>query len=63
MVSLDRFSQPGPYEKRYGVKVLWLPPECFICGQEAHPMFLRQWNGITACKYCITDIYEEAEKV
>ena len=26
---------------RYGVKVLLLPPECDVCGQEVHPMFLQ----------------------
>lgn len=60
--SFDRCSQPGPYEKRYGVKVLLLMPECHICGQKAHPEFLQRWNGIIACKYCITDINEEAEQ-
>lgn len=60
--SLDRFSQPGPFEKRYGVKVLLLLPECHVCGQEAHPRFLSEWNGVTACKYCIQEIEKEAER-
>lgn len=59
---LDRFNQPGPNEF-HGVKVLLLPPSCHICGHEVHPMFLRPWNGVDACKYCIKDINEEAEGI
>lgn len=57
--SLDRFSQPGPKEKRYGVKVLLLLPECHVCGQEVDPRFLTTWNGIESCKYCIQEIEKE----
>lgn len=61
--NLDRFSRPGPLEKRYrGVKVLLLPPDCEVCGQEVHPVFLQQWNGKEVCKYCIKEINEEAEQ-
>ena len=60
--SLDRFSQPGPNEKRYGVKVLTLLPECHVCGQEVHPRFLQQWNGVEVCKYCTKELNEEAEQ-
>lgn len=58
--SLDRSSQRGPNEKRfYGVKVLLLLPECHVCGQEMHPSFLKFWNGVEACKYCIQEIEKE----
>jgi hypothetical protein len=61
--SLDRFSQPGPNEKKYhGVKVLLLLPECHICGHEVDPRFLKPYNGVDACTYCIKDINEEAEQ-
>lgn len=59
---LDRFSQPGPFEKRYPVKVLLLLPECHVCGNEVDPRFLTTWNGVEACKYCIKDINEEADR-
>lgn len=59
--SLDRFSQPGPYESR-GVKVLLLPPECEVCGHEVSPQFLQEWNGKDVCKYCIKELNEEAEE-
>lgn len=60
--NLDRFSRPGPSEKRYGVKVLLLLPDCWVCGQEVHPKFLESWNGVEICKYCKKEIYEEMEK-
>ena len=60
MPNLDRFSRPGPYERRWGVKVLLLPPECEVCGQSAHPQFLRNWNDKLVCKYCINDIERES---
>jgi hypothetical protein len=43
------------------VAIILLPPECDVCGQEAHPKFLQEFNGITACTYCIREINEEAE--
>lgn len=58
--SLDRFEWQGP-DERYGIKVLLLLPECHVCGQEAHPRFLKSWNGQDVCKYCINDIEEETE--
>lgn len=57
--SLDRFSQPGPNEKFHGVKVLLLLPECHICGHEVHPAFLKPYNGVDACTYCIQEIEKE----
>jgi uncharacterized CHY-type Zn-finger protein len=50
--------QRGPNEF-HGVKVLLLPPSCHICGHEVHPMFLKEWNGVDACKYCIKEIEKE----
>lgn len=43
------------------VKLLLLPPSCEVCGQEAHPKFMQQWNGKDVCKYCIKNIEEETE--
>lgn len=34
---------------------------CEVCGQEAHPKFMQQWNGKDVCKYCIKNIEEETE--
>lgn len=40
---------------------------CELGGHDIHPKYLRDWNGITACVYCVRDIhneidtYEEAE--
>jgi hypothetical protein len=42
------------------VAIYLLLPECDVCGQEAHPTFLQEWNGIMACNYCIREINEEA---
>lgn len=61
--NLDRFSQRGPFERRWGVKVLLLLPECHVCGWEVHPEFLREWNGKDVCKYCIRELEEEAEQI
>jgi hypothetical protein len=42
------------------VAIYLLPPECEVCGQEAEPKYLKDFNGITACTYCIREINEEA---
>jgi hypothetical protein len=57
---LDRFAWKGPLERRWGVKVLLLPPECEICGQEVPPQFLGTYDGKEICKYCFKELNEEA---
>lgn len=44
------------------INIYLLPPECHVCGQEVHPKFLKPWNGVEVCKYCIQEINEEAER-
>lgn len=62
--SLDRFSQPGPYERgRRGVKFLIETAECDVCGQAMSPAFLQEWNGQEVCKYCVRELEEEYERL
>lgn len=58
--NLDRFSQPGPYERR-GVKSLLEIDTCEVCGHEMHPSLLRSWNGKDVCRFCIEELMEEVE--
>lgn len=31
---------------------------CEVCGQEAHPKFIREWNDRDVCVYCLNEIHD-----
>ena len=40
---------------------LYADHSCFVCGCEVDKAFLKPWNGEEVCKFCITELNEEAE--